>query len=44
MKERSAKNGLGGYQSSKYKSQRLKTEEPDEEKLSTADDDQRYIR
>ena len=43
MRERAAKNSLGGYQSS-YKHEKLRTEEPDEEKLSIADDDQRQVR
>ena len=33
MQERAAKNALGGYRGKK-----LKTQEPDEEKLASADD------
>ena len=38
MNERALRNGMGGYQSKYGKVQKLKTEEPDEEKLSSADE------
>ena len=39
MQERAAKNSLGGYRGKK-----LKTQEPDEEKLASADDNDDQLR